>query len=233
MRPMEKLDIAYCVKQNLDNEELRYSLRSLENLPHSRVFIYGYIPSWAQNVIERPKTQRGNNKWEKTADSLWQIANDKDLSEDFILFNDDFFVMNPQTTLPYYIHKTLEGRIQEFKDKGMISSYTFRLQDAANALHKANRTTWNYELHLPMIFNKEKFKKLWELYPGVGAKRSLYGNEYSVGGIPRADCKIYQTYANPNPKIDFLSTTDASFRDGRVGKLIKERFNKKSIYEQW
>lgn len=226
------MDIAYCIKENGKNEELRYSLRSLINLPHDRVFIYGHIPKWVQNVVERPMVQRGANKWEKTADSLLRIANDKELSDEFILFNDDFFVMTPQTELPYYFDRTLEDRINDFRRKNMISAYTFRLGDAAKALKSKERPTVNYELHLPMVFNKEKFRKLWELYPGIGAKRSLYGNTYGIGGIQRPDCKIYETYARPNPNIDFLSTTDVSFKNGAVGKEIKRRFNTKSNYEQ-
>lgn len=226
------MDIVYTVKQNGDNAELRYSLRTLKNLPHDRVFIYGHIPSWVQNVEKRPMVQRGFNKWEKTADSLWRIANDKDLSEDFVLFNDDFFIMLPQTELPYYYDRTLEDRIDDFRRKNMLSSYTIRLQEAIEALRHAGKPTINYELHLPMIVNKEKYKALWELYPRVGAKRSLYGNTYDIGGTQRPDCKIYETYASPNLGIDFLSTTDGTFRDGKVGKVIREKFKEKSIYER-
>lgn len=229
---MENLDIVYVVKAKEDNEELRYSLRSLENLPHRKVFIFGYIPKWIQNVEARPMIQHGLNKWEKTADSLWKVANEKDLSEDFILFNDDFFVMKPVKELPYYFDRTLEERVGDFTRKNMISSYTARLLDATAALKERGKPTRNYELHLPMIFNKEKYKKLWELYPRIGAKRSLYGNEYNVGGIQRPDCKVYQTYAFPNLGIDYLSTTDGSFRVGKVGQAIRKKFNQRSIYEQ-
>jgi len=226
------LDIVYTVKQNKNNDELRYSLRTLENLPHRSVFIFGYVPDWAQNVIARPMAQKGNDKWEKTADSLWSVANEKDLSEDFVLFNDDFFVMSPVQRLPYYFDRTLEQRIGDFRKKGMLNSYTTRLFNASEALKSRGKTTKNYELHLPMVINKEKYKKLWELYPGIGAKRSLYGNEYMVEGIQRPDCKIYQTYDHPNLGIDFLSTTDGSFSSGRAGQEIRRKFNKKCIYEQ-
>ena len=39
-------DVVYCVKDDPDNEELRYSLRSLKNLPHQKVWIYGGGPKW-------------------------------------------------------------------------------------------------------------------------------------------------------------------------------------------
>lgn len=225
------LDIVYCVKTGENNEELRHSLRSLVNLPHRKVWIFGYVPSWVQNVEKRPKKQVGGNKWEKTADSLWQIATEEGLTDDFILFNDDFFVMNPQTTIPYWYDRTLRQRVGEFHSKRMFSAYTFRLDDAREALEKRGKTIWNYELHLPMIFNREKYKEIWKLYPGIGAKRSLYGNEYNVGGKQRPDCKIYQTFGRVNPSIDFISTSDGSYRAGEVGRMIRKKFNERSIYE--
>ena len=37
-------DIVYFVKGSRKNEELRYSLRTLKNFPHRKVFFYGEFP---------------------------------------------------------------------------------------------------------------------------------------------------------------------------------------------
>lgn len=226
------LDIVYVLKESKENEEIRYSLRSLKNLPHGKVWIFGYIPKWVKNVEERPMSQKGSNKWEKTADSMWAIVNEKELSENFILFNDDFFVITPQKELPYYYDRTLNDRVGDFFRKRMVSSYMVRLLKAEDALKNAGKETKNYELHLPMIFNKEKFKKLWELYPGIGAKRTLYGNEYNVGGKQRQDVKIYQTYGGINRRLDYISTADNSFKVGEAGRQIRRLFPDKCEYEK-
>ena len=39
-------DIVYFVKPSEDNDELKYSLRSLKNLNHGQVYLVGYRPSW-------------------------------------------------------------------------------------------------------------------------------------------------------------------------------------------
>lgn len=45
-RKANNYDIVYFVKESAKNEELRYSLRSLKNFPHGRVWFYGYCPSF-------------------------------------------------------------------------------------------------------------------------------------------------------------------------------------------
>ena len=200
----KNLDVVYCIKNAPTNEELRYSLRSLKNIPHSKVWIFGYAPEWIRSVEIVRQDQKGLNKWEKCGYSLKSICENEGVTEDFIWFNDDFFVMSEIEKLPYYIDRTLEERFRDFKRKsfyGTPSRYAYRLQDAANALKTKGRTTVNYELHIPMIFNRKKLLKLWDIYPNIGAHRSLYGNEYSVGGEQRYDVKIYNNYSKPSLQV--------------------------------
>ena len=53
---LEQLDIVYVFHTDSgDDSELKYSLRSLENLPHRRVFIIGDKPSFeVKNLIYIP-----------------------------------------------------------------------------------------------------------------------------------------------------------------------------------
>ena len=37
-------DVVYFVKDTKENEELRYSLRTLKNFPHAKVWFYGGCP---------------------------------------------------------------------------------------------------------------------------------------------------------------------------------------------
>lgn len=41
---MVMYDIVYFVKESKTNEELRYSLRTLKNFPHRKVWFYGGCP---------------------------------------------------------------------------------------------------------------------------------------------------------------------------------------------
>lgn len=234
---LKDLDIVYTLKDRAYNEELKYSLRSLKNIPHKDVYIFGGCPVWINHdTVKHIHTiQDKQNKWLNTSHNLEEIVNNENVSEDFIWFNDDFFVLKQIDELPYYHDRTLSSRIMDFAKisyMAMNNAYCSRLKKASRELKMRGETALNYELHLPMIFNKAKLKKVIEEYPGFGAKRSLYGNTYVKDSIQRSDVKIYDNETIPDEDWDFVSTSDKSFIDGKVGKYIKNKFRRKGEYEQ-
>lgn len=89
-----KYDIVYFVKSDVFNEELRYSLRSVEaNWPYFRVWFCGGCPDGIKPDIMMRLNQQGLNKWEKVRNSIITVCENNEITEDFWLFNDDFFVM--------------------------------------------------------------------------------------------------------------------------------------------
>ena len=233
----EGLDIVYTVKEKPENEELRYSLRSLRNLPHNKVFIYGGLPNCvdpeAVNYVR--VNQRYGNKWLNTAAQLIYITQNDNITEDFIWFNDDFFVMKPIKELEYYRDRTLSERIRDFGRKNQFHTrgkYATRLRKAQWSLQAHDKEINNFELHIPMVFNREKLLKVMKQFPNQGAKRSLYGNCCVENPIQRSDVKIYDFLQKPTGEEDFLSTTDGTFSTGAVGKFIRNKFRKASPYER-
>ena len=81
------------------NEELRYALRSLKNLPHRDVWIIGGIPDWVRDVrfYEYP---RSTTKYETTAQHMVTACRHPEISDPFVLMNDDFYIMKPMKTVP-------------------------------------------------------------------------------------------------------------------------------------
>lgn len=233
----DKLDIVYPIRAGNDSEELRYSLRSLQNIPHARVWIYGSKPDWVRNVNFVPTRQFGT-KWENTSAKLNAIANNRFITSDFIIFNDDFFIMRPIEGLEYYYDRTLQARAdqtrRQFFATTQYSRYGNQLIQCDYYLKNNGATNYNYELHIPMVFNREKLKRALSLLPGrgYGARRSLYGNINHVGGIARKDCKIYNLTSIPHPEEPFCSTTDFSFAEGAVGEYIRKQFKEKCGYEK-
>lgn len=232
-----EMDVVYCVKNKPENEELRYSLRSLKNLPHNRVYLFGGCPWWVnlETVHHVQVIQNKGNKWLNTSSLLKEIAYNKEITDDFIWFNDDFFVLKPLEELPYYHDRTLVSRVMDFAKiswNATNNGYCSRLKGATRALKFDNRNILNYELHVPIVFNKYKLRELFSKYPGIGAKRSLYGNNFVENPIQRADVKIYNTRDIPGENWDLVSTSDISFMLGEVGKYIRKEFNKKGKYEQ-
>lgn len=227
---MKSRDIVYFIKDSPDNEELRHSLRSLKNFPHKDVWIFGSKPSWVRNVNFIP-VEQGYSKWQNTAQSLEVVKETNGLSEDFYIFNDDFYVLNPITHYNYFYNGTLQKRADATLSRFGYSVYGSQLREALEWLKTRNKGTLNYELHIPFLYNLKKLKAL-DFPDGCwGARRSIYGNFYEVGGKQMFDIKIQDNRQLPLQKWDFTSSSDISFRNGRIGQFIRKKFEEKSEYE--
>ena len=92
---MDKHDIVYILKEDTPTDELRYSIRSVcENFPYNRIWFVGGKPNGITPDIYLHHVQKGETPWQKSTSSVYRVCQDKRLTEDFWLFNDDFFVMH-------------------------------------------------------------------------------------------------------------------------------------------
>lgn len=237
---MSYYDVVYFVKDTERNEELKYSLRSLEqNWKYNKVWFCGGCPSDLEPDKKLRFKQKGLNKWEKVRNSLRIACENPEITEDFWLFNDDFYLLKPykRNIKPQY-----NGEITDYintivsKHGGSHSEYTSRLLQTIKTLEKAGCTTLNYEVHKPMLINKQRAIEVMDKFPGVGGFRSLYGNYYKIGGVDNHDMKIrvlaYDKIDLVENNWGFLSTSDKSFRDGVVGSFVREKFTERSRFEK-
>lgn len=231
-----KYDIVYFVKSDVFNEELRYSLRSVEaNWPYFRVWFCGGCPDGINPDIMMRLNQQGLNKWEKVRNSIIKVCENNEITEYFWLFNDDFFVMkNRKADFEPQYNGRIADYIEQIKKEhhGSHSEYTVRLLKTIEVLENAGRGTLNYEVHKPMLINRYKALEVLDKFPEVGGFRSLYGNYWQIGGENRHDMKIKELGTFDWEDWEFLSTADKSFREGDVGKYIKGKFNKISRFEK-
>ena len=225
------MDIVYFVKDTDKNEELRYSLRSLKNFPHDKVWFYGGCPTGLKPDFHIPVDQDQPTKWANIFKMFKMAVFNKDISKDFWLFNDDFFVMQPVKEGPNYYDGDLYKRVVTLEDKhNGITPYSQQLRYTLQELEGMGCNTVNYALHVPMAINKKKGQELTKIMDGPMI-RCVYGNYFKVGGEQHSDFKI-----DSIDKIykggDYLSTNDKSFTHGAVGKQIREIFNTKCKYEE-
>jgi hypothetical protein len=233
-------DIVYIVKEGDDNEELRYSLRSIKNLPHERVFIVGYKPSWVTGVEHIPVEQT-KQKY-KNASACWAAAyNSRRISNDFILMNDDFFIMKPINELPVLHMGNIEKSIDFFEKKdGKYSVYPTNLRNTCCALREFGiqvEDIKSYDLHVPMMINKRKYRRLAKLREEKVSSmlflsgRTLYGNYYGIGGTEISDVKAEDNFFDFSRNSVFLSTNDVTFKSGKIGEYIRECFSEACEHE--
>lgn len=230
------LDVVYFVKDGIRNEELRFSIRSVcMNMPYKRIWIFGGCP---QNIVPDVRVrveQEGNTKWDKVRTMYRMAAENKEITDDFILFNDDFFVMKPTDTIEPIYRCTLDEHIPMLENNfgNKPTPYSRLLRSCNEELKRSGKTQYSYELHTPFIFNKQKLLKILNEYPDQHCTRTFYGNFWNIGGEKTSDIKVF----SDKPKFDFKSTRFLSTDDSvininnSVWRYIKKTLNKKSKYE--
>ena len=231
-------DVVYFVKDTAENEELRYSLRSLENnWPYNRVWFAGGCPGRLNPDKHMNLEQTGDDKWNKVRSMIRTVCENDDITEDFWLFNDDFFVLKQSAMqlLPTY-NKDLGTYAEQTDEKVGPSEFTKRLRKAEEKLQESGKYTLNYEVHKPMLINRKKAIEVLDEFPDTPGFRSLYGNYWQIGGTNKPDKKIkvldYNKMDAVKTKWSFVSTSDDSFNYGNIGKFLREKFNKPSRFEK-
>ena len=227
-----KHDVVYILKSDVSPEELKYSLRSLENFPHGKVWFFTGCPNGLKPDRYVPFKQIGEWKWQMATSTYRAIAETDEVSDDFWMFNDDFFILEKVDGLPYMYHNDLMWLINDIRKRHSVSTYSRQLDRARMELEFKRMGTLNYCLHVPMLFNKEKVLKTMKEFPNSPMFRSLYGNMWNVGGVDVPDVKIYDMESIPQKGQILLSTYDESFKHGKVGEWIRTRFQNKSRWEE-
>lgn len=218
------------------NEELRYSIRSVvKNMPHANVWVVGGKPDWySGNHIE---VLQDGQKYDNARANLRAIVNSPDISDDFILMNDDFFVINKIDSVPTWYTGTIRSRVDEIKKTRMPNSTYVRLLMKTNkAIEDMGiKEPMDYELHTPMVMNKDKLSSVIDV---DALWRSTYGNKYGIGGTQHQDIKVYgptMIQGKLGLAIDaknepFVSGSDASF-SLLFNELLNDLFPDPSKYE--
>lgn len=231
-----KYDVVYFVKDCPQNEELRYSLRSVEqNFPHRNVWIYGAKPNGIRPDFFVESKPYGVSKWQHVRMMIEQVCLNDELTEDVWLFNDDFFIMEPY---PETATASYNGDLGEYIQRrqqrlGYMDEWAQRLHAAWEKLLTSGKTQHNYEVHKPMLINRKKALQVLQEYQHVPAFRSIYGNVCAVGGTNESDRKV-QRLDFPTDRLwnwPTISTDDGSFENGDVGGYIRNKFTEKSRFE--
>ena len=226
-------DVLYILGRGSKHEdmELRLSLRCLaENARNiDRVFIVGNCPDWVHNVKHIP----AEDTWTAENNAFQKIlkACDSDISNDFLLMNDDFFMLTPfdAETYPDFFFFYLKDRIKpDLYGKCIENTYNFLKE------HGKPRPL-DFDVHCPMIINKGAFLLLKETAEKVKNDdtgllcRSLYGNIFNKTGVGCIDPKLREDVWKEPSLTGCISTSDNC---DSILKELENRFNKKSRWEK-
>jgi len=224
------MDCVYICRPG-ENEELRHSIRSVvKNLPYDSVWVVGYKPSWySGNFMSVPNT---TTKFENIRLALKAVAENNEISDDFILMNDDFFIIKPVKSIEILHGGLLLNKINRYKELVGSNRYVYILDKTYNFLIKNGiDEPLDYDIHTPMPMNRHK---LLEVINRKHFPRSLYGNIFNIGGKLIKDVKIYPDSSLLKSSVDedtaYISTQDNSF-DDLYNSTLSKLFDQPSQYE--
>jgi hypothetical protein len=149
-----------------NDEEIRYSVRSLEQnmLDLGRVFVVGEKPGPLPGAAHVPASDVGDRKWQRAYLKIKKACALPDLSADFLLMNDDFFMLEPfhGSEWPFYAVRNGNG--------GPCGPVDF-------------------SIHCPILLNKELYANMPFSADQKGhlSPRTFYGNFYRVPAVPTSD----------------------------------------------
>lgn len=244
-------------------EELRYSLRSLaaNALQVDRVWILGGalepagLPSWLDRgaiqwhpgakplrevdaaLVSRWEDVKHLNTWNQWR-CMAELAATNWFGAQFVIMNDDFFVMKPSNPLV----NEHRGPIKEFaaaRRFGGLESTAVMMERTAAwvadqfGLDEPDQVA--YETHGPLTVPAQGFADVMNLADTRGmragvarlAKRSLVGNALRLPAELARDGKVHGN-DDAVPDQRYLSSSDAAFqhgtRVGQIGRVVRRAF---------
>jgi hypothetical protein len=209
-------DIVYVVRQGEQNVPLRYSLRSLGNLPHRRVIVAGSCPSWVKNVTRVP-VHRGSGKFDNIERNLRAALDLPDLADEVVYMNDDFFIMEPIDRVPL-VHG---GPCSTWKPADELRR---RFRKTIQVLGGGDPNRYD-GTHCPFPLVTEQARWWISRMPEGLLWRTWYGNVAGLGGERTHDVKSRDGKPIPGP---LLSTSAKAITT--LKHYLEETLPKESPY---
>lgn len=241
-------DLVYPVRPGVDNEELRWSLRSVHTNAAGmfrKVWIVGtLLPTWLTNVEVIEASSVDGRAADVRAKMLAATIHPKVASR-FVLLHDDYFLVDPITEWTAYHMGPMGEYVQRLSQlpRSLTVNNSSWLRTVVSTSQwmadNGHRNVLARQGHRPLLWSKTKLRKALDSYPAdrpldvVG----LYDMAGAGGvGVRGVNSKIT---GDPNEfhakagklNIPWLSSNDNSFAEGMIGGYIRGMFRTPSIYE--
>lgn len=231
------MDIVYPCRSG-PNEELRYSLRSIaQHVHHDNVHIIGDAPTWVavdEGLVQVKKCSRMRTKYRTTTAHVRTACQDDDISDPFLLFNDDFYAVRPVGAVQPVHRGTLEDALTRYR--GLRSTWGAGLRATAQLLQTtlSERRLLSYEVHAPLIVHKDTMLQALDMTESMSVeaphKRTIYGNLADLGGEQITDPK-WTNVKDSAPNGPWMSSEDSTFQRV-VLPVLKWSFPHSGPYER-
>lgn len=217
------VDAVYLVREGDDNEELRYSLRTLaKNVPHSGVWIVGHKPRWVSDDVAHIPTVQGPDAHANQCVAL--RAASAAIPGRFDVWNDDFYALR-RTNVTLQHQGPLADHHARYFAVRPRAAYVARLLATLDYLGPG---ALSYEIHRPIpVVGADLVEVLDEIdaNPGLPLQwRSLYGNRHRGKG------RLVKDRLGWWPESTWCSTDEYTWR--AIEHHMAARFPDPCIYEK-
>jgi hypothetical protein len=196
-------DVVYVVGRGSawNDNELRFSMRSLAKYVSGigKVFIVGKIPAFVTNVVPIPWPDRYPCKERNIMEKLAAACGHSQLTNQFLHVHDDHFALAPVAAgeVPNFAGPVDLKGLARSVDPG--NTWRESVLNAEHALRMRGLTTWNFDIHTPILIDKDRYPETMDLYDWRGKPRgfvvkSLYGNTVGLQPTHLSDIKLNDRY---------------------------------------
>ena len=228
------MDIVYVCRDG-ENPELRYSLRTLQNVNHDRVWVFGGAPRWLNTgTVNYVRRRQDATPAHSTRGHIMAACKTPGVSDPFMLWNDDFYAMKKIGDVPIYHRGLLVDHVERMT--GYHTPWSKGLRITADLLEKQGMLdgALSYSIHLPLIVHKAEMLEAIDVARKTNAQhfhlRTLYGAMANLGGDKYIDPKVLRR-SDPFPRGPWLSSSPDSFRHS-VEPVLRYTFPGASPYEK-
>ena len=232
------MDLVYVVGKGglWGHNELKFSIRSAEKfLKFDRLFLVGYKPTFINDKATHILIEDNQgHKYKNVTQKVKYILDSKELSDEIIYMNDDFFLLKPYDPIPYLWNKPIREWVLHYP------FFKGRYYQNIVELYENFPKGKFFETHFPIVYNRERAKFVMKKYqlPITLMLRSHYANEFEKDlQLQTEESKDYKLYGKKDvvalaKDTPFVSCTNEMACDTLFKNFLISRFPEKSSYEE-
>jgi hypothetical protein len=227
------------------NSELRFALRSIEKFAtgFDRIFIVGKDPGFLSDKVQffEKADATGYNKEYRISEKVLWAFQSTDVSNEVAFWNDDFVLTKPVNVreIDYF----QDGQLRDIAERKKKQKYGATLLATHTTLVAAGRPALNYEIHCPIIYQRDKFIGLqswWtaskESKQGFCAKSIYSNNVLPAPGPAMKDIKLKDfdmAVAQIAARDRWVFSYGARAFGNGMKNFLETMFPEKSSYERY